>query len=213
MIMKNLQQILILILFSTASLLADSLPDLISADQAESDLRSAWSKKYPGENIISVNPAGDPGTLEKVDKKGKLVERKLKIPFLVIAEKAGTQREYEAGANYKQKGKKWQFSEIGVGDVKTLASEGEKAPDKAIVKELVIQEFSRKYTDYTWSKVLIDDGTFNKGSGGGFYRYEGDINRTDADGNSIQCRDIDFMLVKGNSGSWKVDITSQGKCY
>lgn len=211
--MRTMKLFLSVFFLSVSVSFADNIPEPVSAEQAEKDLRSSWSKKYPGEKILSITSAGEPGTLEKVDKKGKLVERKLKIPFQVVAEKSGTQREFEAGANYIQKGKNWKFSEIGIGDVKTVASEGEKAPSKAEVKELVIKAFSSKYSDYTWSKVLIDDGTFNKGSGGGFYRYEGDINRTDADGKSIQCRDIDFMLVKDGSGSWNVDITSQGKCY
>jgi hypothetical protein len=211
--MKTLKLILTLFLLSQTLLLADGVPDPISNEQAESDLRSHWAKKYPTEKIITVESAGEPGFLDKVDKKGKLVERKLKVPFKVLTEKAGTQKEFEAGSNYIQKGKKWLFSEIGIGDVTTLASEDEKAPSKAQVKELVIKAFSAKYNDYTWSKVLIDDGTFNKGSGGGFYRYEGDINRTDTEGKAIQCRDIDFMLKKDDSGSWIVDITSQGKCY
>ncbi|MBL0953457.1 MAG: hypothetical protein IBJ01_01665 [Leptospira sp.] len=211
--MKTRKPYLILIFLSLSVVFADTIPDPVPTEQAERDLRSTWSKKYPSETIISVTSAGDPGTLEKVDKKGKLLERKLKVPFQVVAEKAGTQREFEAGANYIQKGNQWKFSEIGIGDVKAIASENEKAPKKPEVKELVVKAFSEKYPDYTWSKVLIDDGTFNKGSNGGFYRYEGDINRTDSEGQTIQCKDIDFMLAKDSSGAWAVDITSQGKCY
>lgn len=192
---------------------AQSIPDAVTNVQAEKDLRSAWAKKYKGEKIISIESAGEPAILEKVDANDKVVERKLKVPFTVVAEKSGTKREYEAGSNYVQKGKKWLFSEIGVGNVSVLAGEGEKAPNKADVKALVITAFQEKYPDYTWSKVLIDDGTFGKGENGGFYRYEGDIDRTDADGAKVQCKDIDFMLQKDASGSWAVDITSQGRCY
>ncbi len=203
----------ILFLFLSLVVNAQSVPDFISVEKAETDLRTHWKRKYHGEKILSVVSAGDTVTLEKVDAKGKVVERKLKIPFSVLTEKSGNQREYEAGANYLQKGKKWVFSEIGIGEVKTIASEEDKAPNKSEVKELVLKAFHQKYSDYTWSKVLIDDGTFGKGNKGIFYRYEGDINRTDVDEKSIQCRDIEFMLIKETSGSWKVEITSQGKCY
>jgi|JI8StandDraft_1071087.scaffolds.fasta_scaffold01111_11 hypothetical protein len=211
--MKISTLIFSLILFTASNAYADPIPDPVSQERAENDLRTFWSKKYPAEKVISVESAGEPGTLDKIDKKGKLVERKLKVPFQVVTEKSGTQREFEAGSNYIQKGQKWVFSEIGIGDVKTIVSDAEKSPSKQEVKDLVIQTFSSKYSDYTWSKVLIDDGTYNKSTNGGFYRYEGDINRTDVDGKTIQCRDIDFMLVKDASGNWKVDITSQGKCY
>ncbi len=195
------------------SLSADSIPDPVSSSQAEKDLKAAWNSKYKGETIVSIESAGDPGTLEKLDKKGKLIERKLKVPFLVVSEKSGIKREYEAGANYVQKGNSWKFSEIGVGNVKTIAGVDDKAPNKPKVKELALQAFTAKYPDYSWSKILIDDGTFNQGTNGGFYRYEGDVNRTDSEGNTVQCRDIDFMLVKNAAGEWSVEVTSSGKCY
>ncbi|BDA80690.1 hypothetical protein LPTSP3_g36200 [Leptospira kobayashii] len=213
--MKTHLKISIPILLVSLSLLAQvnpGTPDFIEAEQAEKDLRAKWAKTYPGETIESLQSAGDPVILEKTDKKGKLIERKLKVPFQVVASKKGTSREYEAGANYTQKGKSWVFSEIGVGNVKTLAGAEDQAPSKPKVKELALKAFASKYPEYTWSKILIDDGTFNKGSNGGFYRYEGDVDRTNEEG-TVQCKDIDFMLVKDASGSWSVDITSGGRCY
>ena len=180
--------------------------------KAEADLRANWAKNYPAEKIISVEKNGDPVVLEKTFK-GKVVERKLKYPFSVTIDKSGSERVFEAGANYIQKKNDWLFSEIGVGQVIIKAAKGDEKPSKDKVKEMVLKAFKIKYPDNVYTKVLLDDGEFGKNSKGVFYRYEGDIFKMEG-GREIKCKDIMFNISKyTGSADWIVDITVQGSCY
>ena len=182
--------------------------------KAEADLRANWGKSYAGEKPESATKdADEPALLEKTDASGKVVERKLKYAFKVVVKKASGPVRYEAGANYIQSGKSWRFSEIGVGAVEAVAAPGDK-PEKSAVKELALKALTAKDGAYSWSNMKIDDGELGRAGDRVWVRYEGDVDRKDAEGNTVTCKDIDFTIERRGAGApWSVEIASTGRCY
>jgi hypothetical protein len=210
--MKTLRTLLLASLTSAFALAAPPA-GAPAWSKAEADLRANWGKSYAGEKIETLTKnADEPVLLEKVDAAGKVVERKLKYAFKVVVKKASGPMGYEAGANYVQSGKAWKFSEIGVGAVSAVEAPGDK-PAKPEVKALALGAFAEKYAEYTWSNMKIDDGELGKSGDRTWVRYEGDVDRKDGEGNTVQCRDIDFTIERRGGGAWTVDIASGGKCY
>ncbi|PJZ54448.1 hypothetical protein [Leptospira adleri] len=188
-----------------------------SEEKAKSDLRSHWAKKYKGETIESIESGGEPVILEKTDAKGKVVETKYKIPFIVVSKKGNSKTKFEAGANYVlSKSNQWNFSEVGVGNVEKMAGGDQAAPAKPKVKEIILKALNDKYSgEYTFSDLKIDDGEFGNSGERFWYRYQGDMKRKAADGSASACNDSDFTIQKQNANAdWTVEITSLGRgCY
>ncbi|EMJ91949.1 hypothetical protein [Leptospira alstonii] len=200
-----------------ATVLYSEAPVPPSEEKAKADLHSYWNKKYKGETIESVESGGEPVILEKTDAKGKVVETKYKIPFIVVSKKGSAKTKYEAGANYiLSKSNQWNFSEVGIGNVEKLAGGEQSAPAKPKVKEIILKALNDKYTgEYTFSDLKIDDGEFGSSGERFWYRYQGDMKRKATDGSANTCSDSDFTIQKLNpSSDWTVDITSLGRgCY
>ncbi|RHX93177.1 hypothetical protein [Leptospira stimsonii] len=188
-----------------------------SEEKAKVDLRSHWAKKYKGETIESIESGGEPVILEKTDVKGKVVETKYKIPFIVVSKKGSAKTKFEAGANYiLTKNNQWSFSEVGIGAVEKMAGGDQAAPAKPKVKEMILKALNEKYSgEYTFSDLKIDDGEFGSSGERFWYRYQGDMKRKAADGSANTCNDSDFTIQKQSASSdWTVEITSLGRgCY
>lgn len=97
-------------------------------EAAEKYLRDGWAKKYPGDEILSIEKNGDLGFLEK-KAYGRIIDKTLKYPFAITIKKDGMEKVFDAGVLYVQRGKNWIFSEILRVKEMIKAAAGNQKPD------------------------------------------------------------------------------------
>jgi hypothetical protein len=216
-----------------------SLPALAvpcaSWKEAERSLRAAWAKGYPNEKILKVEPNGEPSSYdklhstgqEKIDEYGDKWEAYARqtfcrVPAKVQVQRGAGQAAMEVSAIFAQKGGKFVFDDIGVGESTEVAAAGQQAPSKDEIKKMISAYWLSKNPNTKVEKVAVATPELKRDSAAGRWWYSAgaDIYIVDEDGEKKKCSNDYTTIYKGEkekegvdpSGPWKVYFLDDPSC-
>ncbi|XDD58023.1 hypothetical protein AB3N61_00455 [Leptospira sp. WS58.C1] len=218
--MSKMYIIGVVLLISFATNLSSQIAGTPDEEKAKKELQNQWSKKFPGDRILSVQAVGKPKLIEKESpEENAPADLRYKFSFFVTSrKKEGQTTKTPVGVIYqfiREKG--WVFSDIGMARSVVVTEPGKEPPTKdelyQIVEDAILEEKGRsksvdsiRLTEPEFGQNL----TPNKEQF--WFRYEGDFEISE-NGSKTVCSDIVIRLVKEqNSAVWKAEWDEKGKC-
>lgn len=183
---------------------------------AESQIKSAWPKKYPGEKILKISANGAASSYEKMESTGQeriesdaeRYEYFVKVSYCRVPARVSVKRSngseslYEVSAIFKQGATGYQFSDIAVGDSSEVAASGQEPPTKDEIKKLIAELWISLHPDNRVEKVALSDPELKKDTGKNrwWYNVGADIYIINADGDKQKCVNDYTSIYRGSEG-------------
>ncbi|TGL61134.1 hypothetical protein EHQ64_14530 [Leptospira sarikeiensis] len=209
-----------LFLLSFVTSLSSQIAGTPDEEKAKKELQNQWSKKFPGDRILSVQAAGKPKLIEKESPEENLpADLRYKFSFFVTSrKKEGQTTKTPVGVIYhfvREKG--WVFSDIGMARSVVVTEPGKEPPTKdevyQLVEEAILEE---KGKSKSVESIRLTEPEFGQNltptKEQFWFRYEGDFEISE-NGSKTVCTEVSIRLVKEQgSAVWKAEWDEKGKC-
>ncbi|TGK11665.1 hypothetical protein EHO60_05045 [Leptospira fletcheri] len=210
----------ILLLFSPLYIAAQIAgpPD---EEKAKKELQSQWTKRFPGDKVLSIHSTGKPRLIEGDTSEDSTPDVRYKFSFFLTARnKDGRTTKTPVGVIFQfTRNKGWIFADIGLARSMVLTEAGKEPPSKEEAYQLaeaaIFEEKGR--ANKTLDSLRLSEPEFGQNSTLSkeqfWFRYEGEYELTESGTKNI-CSDVVLRMVKeGTSASeWKVEWEDRGKC-
>ncbi|PJZ69984.1 hypothetical protein CH373_12905 [Leptospira perolatii] len=189
-------------------------------EKAKKELQLQWSKRFPGDKILSSELTGEPKLVQKENpEEGSTPEMRYKFSFLVTAKKKeGQTTRTEVSVNYQfNRIKGWYFTEMGMGRSMLLTEPGKEPPEKEEAYQMIEASIlEEKGANKTVDSIRLSEPEFGQNltlsKEKFWYRYEGEYELNDGNQKMICSEFVVRLFKEANAQTWKIEWRDKGKC-